>query len=143
MRDPHSAWPPPPPTADKRAAENSRDRLRRLPLLRRTASWQAAYNSACLYAALASESLAGQDGQAREACEGRVIVSLERVVNNPHSEMGRPYDLISQDPDFSALRLAPAKFPRFKKFLDDQRRMDYPDFDADAAGTQASHIQLA
>jgi hypothetical protein len=125
----------------KPALKDSRDRVRRLPLLRRTVSWQAAYNTACLYAALASERLAAErlsTGQGLPrgeslAWEDRVIVSLQRVVYNQYAEMERPYDLISQDPDFSALRSAPEQFPDFTTFLDNQRRMDYPDFDADSS----------
>jgi hypothetical protein len=129
------SWPPahlpgePPPV-------DPRDRVRRLPLLRRTVSWQAAYNTACLYAALASERLATGECLAleeRKAWEHRVVRSLERVVYNQYAEMERPYDLISRDPDFSALRSAPDKFTRFKAFLDNQRGMDYSEFDADAS----------
>jgi hypothetical protein len=43
--------------------------------------------------------------------------------------MERPYDTVWQDPDFSALRSAPGQFPVFKKFLDDQKRADYPEAD--------------
>jgi len=144
------SWPPayspgePPPV-------DPRDRLRRLPLLCRTASWQAAYNTACLYAALASERLAserlaGESLKLEErlkleeslkpewkAWEHRVVMSLERVVYNQQAEMERPYDLIYRDPDFSALRCASDQFTGFKSFLDNQRGMDYADFDADAS----------
>ena len=65
----------------------------------------------------------------RRAWDERVVISLDRVVNNQYAEMERPYDTVSQDPDFSALRSAPEQFPLFRKFLDDQRRMDYPDTD--------------
>ncbi len=51
------------------------------------------------------------------------------MVNNQYAEMERPYDTVSQDPDFSALRSAPEQFPALRKFLADQRRMDYPDAD--------------
>jgi hypothetical protein len=134
------SWPPahspgePPPV-------DPRDRVRRLPLLRRTLSWQAAYNTACLYAALASERLAAEQSLKpeesqqleRKAWERRVVMSLERVVYNQNAEMERPYDLISRDPDFSALRSASDKFTGFKAFLDNQRGMDYADFAADAS----------
>ena len=123
--EPRGQWPPPAPSTDKPAPEDSRDRLRRLPWLRRTASWQAAYNTACLYAALAS------DSPDPAACEDRVVVSLKRAINNPNNEMGRAFDLISRDPDFSALRSSPEKFPMFAKFLRAQKRMDYPDADTD------------
>jgi hypothetical protein len=104
----------PPPGPGPAAA---RDRIRWLPGQRRTASWQAAYNTACLYAALAQQS---------QAPDGLVVISLERAVNNRDSEMERPYDWISHDPDFLPLKSAPAKFAAFSKFLDDQRRKSYP-----------------
>jgi hypothetical protein len=128
-------WPPA-HGAGRPAPKDPQDRVRRLPWMRRTVSWQAAYNTACLYAALASERLATQktlSPEERQAWDDRVVVSLGRVVYNQHAEMERPYDLISQEPDFSTLRSAPEQFPGFKKFLDNQRRMDYADFDADAS----------
>jgi hypothetical protein len=66
------------------------DRVRWLPWLRRSASWQAAYNSACLYAALAGIAEAGEDEKLKY--QDRVIVSLERVVGNRYSEMERAHD---------------------------------------------------
>jgi hypothetical protein len=105
---------PPPPGPGPAAAT---DRIRRLPMQRRTASWPAAYNTACLYAVLARENQAPDD---------LVVISLERAVNNRDSEMERPYDWISHDPDFLPLKSAPAKFAAFSKFLDDQRRKSYP-----------------
>jgi hypothetical protein len=105
---------PPPPGPGPAAAGDS---IRWLPMQRRTASWQAAYNTACLYAALAQENQAPDD---------LVVISLERAVNNRDSEMERPYDWISHDPDFLPLKSAPAKFAAFSKFLDDQRRGSYP-----------------
>jgi hypothetical protein len=124
----HSAEPP--------APAEPHDRLRWRPGSRRTVSWQAAYNTACLYAALAAARLAATQTlpeDERTAWEERVVVSLVRVVNNPNAEMERPYDTVSQDPDFSAIRSAPDQFPVFRKFLDDQRRMDYPEVDVTQA----------
>jgi hypothetical protein len=98
----------------------------------RTASWQAAYNTACLYAALAAQRLTTSESlpaPERLAWDERVVISLERVVNNQYAEMERPYDTVWQDPDFSALRSAPGQFPIFKKFLDDQKHVDYPEAD--------------
>jgi hypothetical protein len=103
-------------------------RVRRLPWQRSTASWQAAYNTACLYAALADT--------ARKDCapelvlrdlEHRVIVSLRRAVDNPHSELERPSDWIDSDPDFHAMCDDPQFFTAFEGFLLDQMRQDYPD----------------
>jgi hypothetical protein len=105
-----------------------RDHVRRLPRQRSTASWQAAYNTACLYAALADA--------ARKECapelvlqnlEHRVIVSLQRAVDNPHSELERPSDWIDSDPDFHAMHDDPQIFKAFESFLLDQMRQDYPD----------------
>jgi hypothetical protein len=62
-----------------------------------------------------------------ETWEDRVVISLERVANNPYAEMRRPFDVIAKDPDFHALRAAPDKFRAFDKFLKDQRRRDYPE----------------
>jgi hypothetical protein len=94
------------------------ERVRLLPWLRRTASWQAAYNTACIYSALAQ----------REAqLEGRVVASLRRAIDSRDSEMERPYDWIECDPDFLALRKAGSKkYPKFARFLQDQKGRDYP-----------------
>ena len=91
----------------------ARDKVRWLPRQRHTASWQAAYNTACMYAALAGNGLADVES---------VVVSLERAVSNPHSEMERAYDWICRDADFTAVR----HLPRFCDFVGEQRRMDYP-----------------
>ena len=134
QRDP---WPPA-SSPGRPAPRDPRDRLRWWPWSRRTLSWQGAYNTACLYAALAAQRLAAQPLATaeslpvaeRRAWDERVVISLDRVVNNQYAEMERPYDTVSQDPDFSALRSAPEQFPLFREFLDDQRRMDYPGTDA-------------
>jgi hypothetical protein len=130
-RNPRDPWPPA-SSPNRPAPPDPRDRLRWWPWSRHSVSWQAAYNTACLYAALAAQRLATAESlpvAERRAWDERVVISLERVVNNQYAEMERPYDTVSQDPDFSALRSAPEQFPAFKKFLADQRRMDYPDAD--------------
>jgi hypothetical protein len=130
-RDPRDPWPPA-PSPGRPAAGDARDRVRWWPWSRRTVSWQAAYNTACLYAALASQRLAttgSLPAGERLAWDERVVISLGRVVNNQYAEMERPSDTVSMDPDFSSLRSAPEQFPVFRKFLDDQRRIDYPDAD--------------
>ena len=146
QRNSPDPWPPPHPPG-RPAPSQPHDRLRWRPRSRCTVSWQAAYNTACLYAALTAQRLTSQrltsqrlatpettlSKDERTAWEERVIVSLVRVVNNPNSEMERPYDTVSQDPDFSAIRSAPDQFPEFKKFLDDQRRMDYPEVEVTQA----------
>lgn len=91
-------WPP----AEKR------DRTRWLPWQRRTPSWEAAYNTACAYAAL--------------ELDHQVVNSLRRAINNPDCEMQRPSDWISNDPDFRCLKSA----KEFKPFRDAQRSQDYP-----------------
>jgi hypothetical protein len=89
------------------------DRVRWLPWQCCTASWQAAYNTACMYAAFA--------GVAPETV-ARVVAALERAINNPDCEMERAYDWISRDPDFTAVEDASL----FGDFRDTQRRRDYP-----------------
>lgn len=101
-----AAAPPPP------------ERVRVLPWLRRTSSWQAAYNTACIYSALVQHGLASED---------RVVASLQRAIDSRDSEMERPYDWIAYDPDFLPLKNSPRDmYPAFKKFLRDQKRRDYP-----------------
>lgn len=125
----------------------TRDRVRRLPWQRSTASWQAAYNTACLYAALSDAALAHRapdrtpeeilkdlEGPLKDlkdflkGLERRVIVSLRRAVNNPRSELERSSDWIDSDPDFSGMCRNSPTFTDFKKFRLDQKRQDYPDF---------------
>jgi hypothetical protein len=94
-------------------------------LRRAKASWQAAYNAACLYAALPGE----------EADQDVVVACLRGAVDNPRSEMERGYDWISRDPDLSFLKdreSSPESDPAstegtpFQKFLETQKRLDYP-----------------
>jgi hypothetical protein len=99
------------------AAAGTRDLPRWLPTQCRTASWPAAYNTACLYATLATRNA---------ALEKQVVISLKRAISNPDSEIERPYDWISHDPDFRLLNEAKEDFPEFNKFLGIQRRRDYP-----------------
>lgn len=95
-------------------------RTRWLPWQRRTPSWQAAYNTACLYAALKQSY--SVTGAAEAALAQRAVSSLIRAVNDPGCEMERPWDWISTDPDFSALRRSRI----FRDFLDNQKVKDYP-----------------
>lgn len=101
-----SAWIPP-----------TRDRVRWLPWQARTASWQAAYNTACLCAVLVQQGLAD---------EGQVIVSLRRVVSNRDSGLERPHDWISNDPDFAPLLREGSPYPRVRAFREALERRDYP-----------------
>jgi hypothetical protein len=95
-------------TSDRPPAKK-RDRTRWLPWQRRTPSWEAAYNTACVYAAL--------------NLDQQVIVSLQRAINNRDCEMQRPSDWISHDPDFCCLK---AQSTKFNGFLRGQEGKDYP-----------------
>jgi hypothetical protein len=106
------------PAAARRTVVAPREQVRVLPWLRRTASWQAAYNAACIYSALAQQGLAD---------EGDVVTCLQRAIDSRDSEMERAYDWIAYDPDFLPLKNSPpGQFPAFKKFLRDCKRRDYP-----------------
>jgi hypothetical protein len=105
-------------------ASSNTEKTRWLPWQRRTPSWQAAYNTACLYAALEGSSRYRQNEMARHA-----VASLTRVVNDRACEMERPWDWISQDPDFSCLRWS----QEFSSFLDAQKQRDYPTVNAEPA----------
>jgi hypothetical protein len=128
LRAPPGGWPAgpqapdgPPATAGRRAARGwvppTRDRVRWLPWQARTASWQAAYNTACLYAALVRQGLTDED---------QVVTSLRRVVLNRDSGVERPHDWISNDPDFAPLLRDDAHYKKVKAFLEAQERRDYP-----------------
>jgi hypothetical protein len=99
-------------------AAPTREQVRLLPWLRRTASWQAAYNTACLYSVLVQQGLASDE---------LVVISLQRAIDSRDSEMERAYDWISYDPDFLPLKASGRdQYPAFKKFLREQKRRDYP-----------------
>jgi hypothetical protein len=94
-------------------------------LRRAKASWQAAYNAACLYAALVG----------KEADQDPVVACLRSAIDNPRSEMERGYDWISRDPDLSFLKdrdssresdPASTEGTPFQRFLETQKRLDYP-----------------
>jgi hypothetical protein len=132
MREPFHAWPaagprdadgPLPaeaiPEAVARAAWKppTRDRVRWLPWQARTASWQAAYNAACLYAVLVQQGLADEE---------QVIASLRRVVSNRDSGLERPHDWISNDADFAPLLREGSPYPKVRAFREALERRDYP-----------------
>ena len=121
LTQPSGEWPAP-PAAITPAACPAPDRIRRLPWQRRTASWQAAYNAACLYAALA---MVAPEPVAL-VLEDWIITSLRRAVDNPLSELERPSDWISHDPDFRPLSRDSTIFEKFAQFVHDQEREDYP-----------------
>jgi hypothetical protein len=103
-------------------------KTRWLPWQHRTPSWQAAYNAACLYAALACSQKYQPDEKGLQDPMYSVIDSLERVVNDRHCDMERPWDWISTDPDLRCLykRHDLYKSEGFDEFLDKQERKDYP-----------------
>lgn len=101
-----TAWIPP-----------TRDRVRWLPWQARTASWQAAYNTACLYAVLLQQDLADEE---------QVIAGLRRLVNNRDSGLERPHDWISNDPDFAPLLHEGSAYPKVRAFREALERRDYP-----------------
>ncbi len=126
LTDPHRKW------WEPEAAKSGLDLIsgawvRWPPWGRSSASWQAAYNTACLYAALADAAWRGcaPENILREL-ERRVIVSLRRVVDNPRSELERSWDWVFGDPDFRVLRDHRAKFAAFGEFLDELERQEYP-----------------
>jgi hypothetical protein len=92
-------------------------RTRWLPWLCRTPSWQAAYNTACLYAALADL----YDGKQMTR---RVVTGLARAIHDPYCEMGRASDWVEIDPDFHFSSVGSS--PVFVDFLKDQKKKDYP-----------------
>jgi len=94
---------------------------RRLPRQRRTPSWQAAYNTACLYAAISYNCRHSTD--AKDAIARLAVASLKRAINDPDCELERPSDWISKDPDFCSLR---SSSKDFQDFLCERRRRDYP-----------------
>jgi hypothetical protein len=94
-------------------------RTRLVPWQHSTPSWQAAYNTACLYAALAGE----RHGQYnKEILAQRVTTSLTRAIKDRHCEMGRPSDWIARDPDFSSVRSTDS----YKTFFGELQGEDYP-----------------
>ncbi len=52
----------------------------------------------------------------------QAVISLIRVVNERDCEMERPWDWISNDPDFFCLKSS----EKFTSFLADQKQRDYP-----------------
>jgi hypothetical protein len=134
LADPHGQW----WRADESEAgathlprARAQDRVRWLPWQRSTASWQAAYNTACLYAALADAARTRGvpecvPKEVLQDLENRVIVSLRRVVENPSSELERAWDWIDSDPDFRVMCHNSQVFKTFGNFLDELMQQEYP-----------------
>jgi hypothetical protein len=106
------------PSDRKLPSSEKRDRIRWLPWQCRTPSWEAAYNTACVYAALNYDSK-----YAALKLDHKVVVSLQRAISNRDCEMQRPWDSISHDLDFYSLKESSKEF---KGFLATQEKEDYP-----------------
>jgi hypothetical protein len=108
----------------------SRVRVHWPPWRRTRASWQTAYNTACLYAALADAARTNTQGRAPDEVlrdlENRVVTSLRHVVDSPDSELERAWDWIYSDPDFYAMRQDRETFTLFREFLDELEQQEYP-----------------
>ena len=119
-------------------------RTRRWPRQYSTPSWPAAYNLACVYAAICADL-----NQQLKACRrkpkgeqakneakkiedklrdlvGKVVTSLEFAINNPECEMERPSEWIASDPDFGCLRSDDDFSKDFRDFLANLKQRDYP-----------------
>jgi hypothetical protein len=105
----------------RRRPITTRLRTRRRPWQCSTPSWPAAYNLACVYAALAACAVRKTE---LDPLVAKVVRSLEFAVCNPECEMERPSEWIGSDPDFSWL--VREKNTCFTAFLNDQRKRDYP-----------------
>jgi len=117
-------WQPPKKTKGMQPGPRAR-RTRWVPWQHRTPSWQAAYNTACLYAALAGK----HDKDKIRKITELVVASLERAISDRHNEMGRPSDWIAKDPDFSSVRSS----DKFDDFCTAQWQRDYPEIDSASA----------
>jgi hypothetical protein len=94
-------------------------RTRWLPWQSRTPSWEAAYNAACVYAALEQES---GYGQAKDDLAEQAVLCLARAVTDRERAAEPPWDWISADPDLASLRSS----TQFRSFLEYLYREDYP-----------------
>jgi hypothetical protein len=125
-----------PPKMDKRLRT-------RWPWRYSTPSWPAAYNLACVYAAIRAdpgrlEARMKEIGRGRalqhpkrikdmlETLVEKVVTSLEFAIINPDCEMERPSEWIEHDPDFACLRSPGHAFSKFMDFLFIQKQRDYP-----------------
>jgi hypothetical protein len=95
----------------------AQDRVRWLPWQTRTASWQAAYNTAILYAVLAHCGL---------PVEQQVIAALRRVIGNREPGRDRPYDWLMNDPHIVQLLQDESPFHETRQFLQMLERREFP-----------------
>jgi hypothetical protein len=139
LKNPDRSW------RDTEAANPKLDRLSRAlvgwpPWRRKSTSWPAAYNTACLYAALADTARRDRaPDEVLQELERRVIVSLRTVIDNPRSELERAWDWISGDPDFRIMRDNPATFTVFGRFLAELKQQEYPDSDSGRCQVPHAH----
>ena len=123
-----------------------RRRTRLWPRQYSTPSWPAAYNLACVYAAICEDHnrqleafmrdpedkrKADKTRHELECFVGKVVTSLEFAITNPDCEMERPWEWIDNDPDFGCLHPPDDHAPddpffEFRSFLAAQKRRDYP-----------------
>jgi hypothetical protein len=129
-----------PPTMVKRL------RTRHWPMQYSTPSWPAAYNLACVYAAIYAarnhQPHAGQIENELQCLVEKVVTSLEFAINNPECEMERPSEWIASDPDFGCLHSSHDHCSKeFRDFLANLKQRDYPPVSTtqhDAAAVQVS-----
>ena len=92
-----------------------------------TPSWPAAYNLACVFAAIYADRNhqpeTGRNENELQCLVEKVVTSLEFAINNPECEMERPSEWIDSDPDFGCLRSFSTDF---SDFLADLKQRDYP-----------------
>jgi hypothetical protein len=103
---------------------SSHNWLRWLPWRAHATSWQAAYNTACLYAVL----LEHDHLRGRENLGGQelIIRSLRSVVNHQGTGLERLSDWISNDLDFAPLLGDGSPYEKIKRYLSEQKLRDYP-----------------
>lgn len=132
----------------------------------RTRSWQAGYNLACAYAAVAQALPPSADAEQSELREltDRIVSSLWFTACNPEGEMERPWDWIYNDPDFVFMHLSDTKdgdqtamdekakekeardakaFAAFREFLGQQEQRDYPSIPPAATCERARRSVIA
>jgi hypothetical protein len=137
----------------------------------RTRSWQAGYNLACAYAAVAQALPPAADAEQADARKSELRTLTDRIVScfwftvcNPECEMERPWDWIFNDPDFIFMHLSDTKdgdqtakdekaeekeaadakaFAAFREFLVQQEQRDYPSVPKAAACRRAGKSATA
>ena len=96
-----------PASAARRRRREHVSRTRWFPGQRRTPSWQAAYNTACLYGAAYEQHCTKVRRAEYESIAGLAVISLRRAITPQDSEMQRPSDWIEVDPAFASLNKSP------------------------------------